>query len=940
MYSHMSSSRTQGLDAFLLARRSGKGAPHTHTRIGDSKLQVHGGAYCIAEGDEGILLDRHYHKAFVKGQPEHLTEKQLVNDGPLLVDLDFRYAQGTKEKQHGEVDIVDIVMCYANRLAEMLEIPDGTEIPVYVQEKAAVNQLEDVTKDGIHMLFGVSLRKTLQVLLRTKVLEDLPDLLGELPITNTWSDVVDEGVTRGHANWQLYGSRKPGHQAYLVRQYYFLKRLGGEWEVEKEAKKFDTKKHLHLLSARCRTYPKFEPTAQCAAELEATKERRVAKVRPRRTAVDFDSIDSAEALDAAIENLWTELQETLDISMFHRLKEAHDYTMTLPAEYYGPASYYKWIRVGWALASTSRKLFLTFLKFSAQQGGRSTLQKPGGGFDWGSVPDLFDTWKGFNFDNPDGLTHRSIMYWSRNNNREAYDKVHVQTIDAFIEQTVKTPQPLEFDIASVLFHMYKDRFVCVSIKNNTWYEYVNNRWQHCDCGTALKLLMSKEMYQLYVNRTVEAVNMCDQEEKADDRHDRMRKRACQLSKIAQHLKQTCWKGNIMKEAQQLFYDGQFMNKLDQNPHLLAFDNVVVDFKAKCARKGQPDDYISKSTNINYVDYKGPEHAQTVREIHEFMRQLFPNPALNQYMWQHLASSLIGINQNQTFNIYLGKGSNGKSVLVDLMSKCLGDYKETVPANLICQKRQSIGNVSPEISKLMGVRLACMQEMTKGDTLNEGIMKEITGGDPIQGRALYKDVVTFVPQFTLIACTNNLPDIRSTDDGTWRRIRICEFMSKFMDRPYGDTKFPKARYPHQFRKSPNLVTDRFPLWAPALMSMLVEITHERQGLVEDCPVVMSKSDNYRGQQDYMAAYADERLYEKEGSHVKRIHLFNDFKDWFRLMVGRTAMPDGREITEYINTRFGAYLTAKEASASGYGSKAGWHGIAMRDLTSEEVGDEEA
>jgi len=44
------------------------------------------------------------------------------------------------------------------------------------------------------------------------------------------------------------------------------------------------------------------------------------------------------------------------------------------------------------------------------------------------------------------------------------------------------------------------------------------------------------------------------------------------------------------------------------------------------------------------------------------------------MWQHLASCLIGTNDNQTFNIYTGSGRNGKSKLVDLMSKAMGDYK--------------------------------------------------------------------------------------------------------------------------------------------------------------------------------------------------------------------------------------------------------------------------
>ena len=72
-------------------------------------------------------------------------------------------------------------------------------------------------------------------------------------------------------------------------------------------------------------------------------------------------------------------------------------------------------------------------------------------------------------------------------------------------------------------------------------------------------------------------------------------------------------------------------------------------------------------------------------------------------------------------------------------------------------------------------MAVMQEPSRGDKINEGIMKELTGGDPLQGRALFKDSVIFVPQFKLAVCTNHLFDIPSNDDGTWRRIRVCDFM---------------------------------------------------------------------------------------------------------------------------------------------------------------------
>ena len=62
----------------------------------------------------------------------------------------------------------------------------------------------------------------------------------------------------------------------------------------------------------------------------------------------------------------------------------------------------------------------------------------------------------------------------------------------------------------------------------------------------------------------------------------------------------------MIEAKELFYDGDFMEKLDTNPYLLCFNNGVMDFKEKEFRDGRPDDYISLSTNINYILLECPE----------------------------------------------------------------------------------------------------------------------------------------------------------------------------------------------------------------------------------------------------------------------------------------------------------------------------------------------
>ena len=283
-----------------------------------------------------------------------------------------------------------------------------------------------------------------------------------------------------------------------------------------------------------------------------------------------------------------------------------------------------------------------------------------------------------------------------------------------------------------------------------------------------------------------------------------------------------------------------------------------------------------------------------------MEQLFPDKSLNKYMWDHLSSSLIGDNINQTFNIYRGSGSNGKSILTDLMTQALGEYKATVPITLVTTKRNSIGGTSSEVMQLKGVRYAVMQEPSKDDAkINEGVMKELTGGDPLQARQLYCESETFIPQFDLVVCTNTLFDITSNDDGTWRRIRICDFMAKFVD---SDAPVIDDDNPYQFPKDKSL-KEKLPKWAQVFASMLVKRAFETQGVVEDCAIVMASSNNYRRGQDHIAAFIGEMVVKKMGGRIKKQELSEEFKIWFQSSQGMRKAPKGVELYEYMDKKFG-------------------------------------
>jgi len=892
------------LNDYLKRHYIEKGVPHTHTRIGDKENKISGGSYSILDDEEFLKI--YYENVFVKGNKEFLTEKQLIENGPLVVDIDMRYSTDITERQHTKEHIFDGIGTYADNISKLFDIEDNFKIEVFIMEKPKVNILDTKTKDGIHIIFGMAMHKAAQIFIRERVVPEIYNMW-DLPLINSMEDLIDEGITRGTVNWQLYGSRKPNHSAYKITYHIDLvyNKNNNDWKiVEYDIDKFNIKKNLHKLSVRNTNFPKAPIKSIFIKTIDDLKNNIHKKKKPIKLIVkaqnieNYNNISSETELDDAIQNMI----ELFELSATeYELKETHQFTMILPEKYWNPGSYDRWIKVGWALKNTSKKLLPTWLKFSSQSKE----------FNWTDIPDLIDTWNKFQYDNPEGLTSRSIMYWAKLDNIKEYNKVREETISYYIELTIT--HVTEWDFAQVLYQMCKDEFICVSIKNNIWYEYIKHRWYEIDSGNTLRLIISKRMHDMYMKKSSDAMNNMQKMDQGDDCYASLRKRANKLGDLCVLLKKTTWKNNIMREAKELFYDKDFLNKLDQNPYLLCFNNYVIDFKKQEYRRGEPQDYISKCTNIDYIPLENIKDSKDIDEVYAFMKELFPNEELRKYMWEHLASTLIGNNDNQTFNIYTGSGRNGKSKLVDLMSKTLGGYKATIPITLVTQKRNNIGSTSSEIVQLIGVRYAVMQEPCKGEKINEGIMKEITGGDPIQGRALFKEAVTFIPQFKLAVCTNTLFDIKSNDDGTWRRIRVCDFMSKFLENPYEDeVKFPKVEYPYQY-KIDKKIDEKFNKWAPVLASILVDMAFKLQGVVKDSQIVMGSSDQYREGQDYLAEFSKEKIKKVQGGKIKKTELWEVFKQWYTINYGR-GLPKAREVNEYIDKLYGKCVASKWSNIS--------------------------
>lgn len=844
------------MNAYLASRQSQDKSECTHTRIGSKEHGVFGGSYHIE--DEEDFFPVYYKHVFVDGNKEYLTERQR-ECGPIGIDIDFRYADAKRAyTQEHLVDFIDILVSELHKIFTIHK-----DFPIYVFEKPNISVQPNVIKDGIHFIVGLNLDMPAKTMLRNRMLKKM-DVWSNLQsqLTNDWESVLDENVFKGSTGWQLYGSRKPGCEAYRFTMVYTCRKESDDYELHCSfGDSFPLDTQLYKLSIR--NLENETPAVKDAFkhEYEGSKQRKRIRVVTEPASTE---ITTHAMLNNAVERFLTAIDPN-----DYRLNEAHQYAMCLPAPYYD--NYDKWIRVGWALRHTDQRLFLSWIKFSSQSAK----------FSFADLSRLRDNWdRGWDRRaGSDVVTIRSIMFWARTDNEAGYEQIKARSVDLAVEDVVKDDVCTEYDVATILYQLYKDVFVCVDIRSARWFQY-NQRWMITDSGTELRrhITSSKGLYGIFAEKV--------RQTPMNSEDDRIQKKIKRILAIMKILKKN---GDIiMREASHIFYVKNFMNLLDSKDHLLCFTNGVVDFHEKRFRDGHPEDYTYKCTNIGYT----PLHQldkKLVNEVITFMNQLFPDKELCEYMWDHAASVLYGKNTNQTFNIYIGTGRNGKSKFVELMTSILGDYKATIPVSLITKQRVNIGGASPEVAGLVGIRYAVMQESSVNDRINEGPMKELTGGDAIQCRALYQEPITFVPQFKLVMPTNNLPNIESKDEGTWRRIRACEFKSHFKEDPD-----PTSKY--QFPVDKNL-DRKFESWKIVFMSLLVERAYKTLGNVVDCQMVLMNSDRYRKDQDGLASFVNDYVQLNPAGILTLANLVDTFKSHWSTMYS-TKMPAGKVLYDYI------------------------------------------
>ena len=343
-------------------------------------------------------------------------------------------------------------------------------------------------------------------------------------------------------------------------------------------------------------------------------------------------------------------------------------------------------------------------------------------------------------------------------------------------------------IVKVIHHLGKYHFNCT--KSGEWYAFKGHKWLR-DSESAFLFFISETVARYY--RQVR-----DFYGENTESPELRQKRIVFIQRIIDRLTNVSSKMDFVKEAKTYFYeedyyslnDGyiHFEDRLDEKRNLLAFTNGVYDLDADIFRDGTPYDFITMTVGFDYNSVSEPAKRA---ELVSFFESMQPDEDEREYLLLFLSSLLHGGTYEETFHIMSGVASNGKSLLRDLIMHTLGDYFESIPANLLTKERPSSSSPQPEIVKLKGKRAVVASEPEQNQKINTGYLKMITGNDPIAARMLHSNnIVRFLPHFKLILLCNDIPVMDNNDIGTWRRARIKEFPVTFCDNPRPGNKYEK------------------------------------------------------------------------------------------------------------------------------------------------------
>lgn len=233
---------------------------------------------------------------------------------------------------------------------------------------------------------------------------------------------------------------------------------------------------------------------------------------------------------------------------------------------------------------------------------------------------------------------------------------------------------------------------------------------------------------------------------------------------------------LLKDAQALMPCKQI--DFDCKPDLLNCQNGTLDLNTFQIREHRPEDMLTK---ICACDYRPDALHDPYFDIwFKFLCEVQENNMdAIMYLQRISGYCLTASNEHEIVIFIYGITRSGKTTFLGTIKTVMGDYAVSLPPeSLAFDPRKNGRSASPDLARLYGSRMVCVNELPQKMQLDEALLKNVTGGDPITVRMLYQNGFEMTPNFKMILNTNYLPQITDRSVFESERVRIITFNRHF------------------------------------------------------------------------------------------------------------------------------------------------------------------
>tara|TARA_R110000823_G_scaffold259789_2_gene380841 strand:+ start:79 stop:2508 length:2430 start_codon:yes stop_codon:yes gene_type:complete len=427
-------------------------------------------------------------------------------------------------------------------------------------------------------------------------------------------------------------------------------------------------------------------------------------------------------------------------------------------KYFGPGSYDEWTKTIWALKNS---------------GFSYDFAKELSNFDDNVDEDkLKQIWQSKTDKNTVKLG--TIYAQAKLSSPFLYYRIKIKYMDPIVQKPACWG---EWDLANLVI---KEADGCFVYSNGQLMVYTDNFWYADPEYHYTKELLTK-IGKKYINQCIGIYSkyqkfIIDDPELGDtDSDTAYKKKLNLLSDILVLLNKTNWRTNLAKEIKTIIINQKKDIEFDTKGHLIAFKNIKYNFETKEFEPILKEDYISTTTNYNWIEPKQEEYDL----IKTILSQIFPNEEIRKCYLSIMRTALQGYVKSH-FTVANGCGSNGKGVINDLLMTMLGDYAMDGEISILIKLIGAGAN--PALANMNKKRFVLFKEPNCKDKILLGNMKMLVDNDSVSARALYSsNCLTLLRATFILECNKKLNFDGEVDNSEYRRFLDILFESTFVDK---------------------------------------------------------------------------------------------------------------------------------------------------------------